>query len=201
MININKVISDIHSDGKYDAMLESIKKTLNIYTPSLKDIKKLVIEDDYYVKEYKDLNRWGELSSVHIKELSLNGNDTLEVKNIKEKINQNITYLTNNEEYEIPSKKIIYAAWTGFITLTIIYVIDNITRVFTHLYITNPNAIYISFAVVFIISILGYIKIVKNHTLQHKKYIQTQKDTRQLIKDALSKKYITINEVYKGETL
>ena len=85
MVNIQKVIKQIHSDGKYDAILDIAKKTLNNNNPTLEDIKQLVLKDTFYLKEYKNLNRWGELSSIHIKELNIKDTDTQEVKDSKQK--------------------------------------------------------------------------------------------------------------------
>jgi len=85
MVNIQKVIKQIHSDGKYDAILDIAKKTFNNNNPTLEDIKQLVLKDTFYLKEYKNLNRWGELSSIHIKELNIKDTDTQEVKDSKQK--------------------------------------------------------------------------------------------------------------------
>ncbi len=199
MVNRQKVTYDILNNGKYDALLDSVKKALNTDKPTQEQVFNLIESDPYYVIEYKDLNRWGELSSVHIKNLEIKESDAQEVKEIKEKLNKTRKYLIDNEEYEVPSKNLIYMAWTGFVALPTIYVIDNVVRVFTHLYITNPEAVYTSFVVVFILSIIGYKKTVNNHTTQHKRYIQTQKDTRALIKNAIEKNYFTFEEVYQGE--
>ncbi|NEW61440.1 hypothetical protein GSY74_09115 [Sulfurovum sp. bin170] len=197
MINIKKVANDIYSDGKYDAMLDSVKKALNSENPSLEAIEKLVIEDSYYVKEYKDLNRWGELTSVHIKELEIKPSDSKEAKKLKEKINKEIDYLILGEEYEIPSKKTIYITWTGFIALPTIYVIDNVVRMFTTLYITHENHIYFSFLIVLILSVWGYLMVSRNHKRQHTRYIKTQKKMRELVKTGLEKNYFSFDEVYK----
>ena len=200
MVNRQKVTYDILNNGKYDALLDTVKKAVRSDMPTEEEVYNLIISDPYYIIEYKDLNRWGELTSVHIKQLEIKEDDTVQAKEIKQKINTNTKFLIENEEYEVPSKNVIYLAWTGFILLPTIYVIDNIVRLFTHLYITNPNGVYASFVVVFILSVIGYKKIVNNHTNKHKRYLQTQVETRALIQDALDKHYITFKEVYKGET-
>lgn len=197
MISIKKVINDIRTDGKYDAILDYIKKTLDSKEPSLEEITKLIKNDPYCIKEYKDLNRWGELSSVHIKKLSVKENEEKESKEIKNKINAQIDYLINGEEYEIPSKKIIYLSWTGFIALPSVYVIDNMVRISTDFYSTHENHVYFSFLIVLIASIWGYLKVVNNHTNQHKRYTQTQVKVRNLVKEGLEKEYYSYNEIYK----
>lgn len=197
MISIKKVINDIRTDGKYDAILDYIKKTLDSKEPSLEEITKLIKNDPYCIKEYKDLNRWGELSSVHIKKLSVKENEDKESKEIKNKINAQIDYLINGEEYEIPSKKIIYLSWTGFIALPSVYVIDNMVRISTDFYSTHENHVYFSFIIVLIVSLWGYLKVNKNHLTQHLRYIQTQKEIRELVKIGLKKEYFSKPEVYK----
>ena len=198
MINIKKVTNDIKTNGKYDAILEHIKDKLKNENPSLEEIEKLIIEDKYYVTEYKDLNRWGELTSVHIKPLEIKKNDSAEAKDAKQKINGKIDYLVLGEEYEVPSKKVIYAAWTGFLLLPSIYVIDNMVRMFTTWYITHSEYVYLSFFVVFILCIWGYFKVVGNHTRQHEQYIQTQTEIRDIVKMGLKKGYFSHNEIYKN---
>lgn len=198
MINIKKVANDIKTNGKYDALFEHIKNKLNNNNPTIDEIEKLLQEDNYYITEYKDLNRWGEITSVHIQSLYIKESDTQEATEIKEKINAKIEYLILGEEYEIPSKKIIYAAWTGFIFLPSVYVIDNMVRMFTTWYVSHKEYVYLSFLVVLVLCIWGYFKVVKNHNNQHKQYIQTQKDIRALVKLGLEKDYFSYNEIYKN---
>ena len=45
-------------------------------------------------------------------------------------------------------------------------------------------------------SIWGYIKVKNNHKNQHKRYLQTQVETRELVKVGLEKEYFTFEEVY-----
>ncbi len=198
MVNRVKVIEDIAHNGKYDAILDVVKKTLSSDEPTLEQITELVDKDPFYITEYKDLNRWGELSSVHIHKLSIKENDSNEVKGSKEQINKNVTYLRNGEEYEVKSKNSIYMAWTGFIALPAIYVIDNMVRLFTDLYIEgNENSVYLSFVIVIVLSVWGYLKVTKNHKNQHEKYLQTQVETHELVRVGLENNYFGFNEVYE----
>ncbi len=198
MINIAKITSEIHCDGRYDAILDVAKKALNSNNPTLEDIQKLIFKDEYYIKEYKDLNRWGELTSVHIKYLEIKDTDTNEIKETKIKINTDIKFLKNREEYEVTSKNGIYAAWTVSIALPSIYIIDNIVRLFTDIYTNNnENSVYFSFVIVLILSAWGYLKTSLNHKRLHKQYIQTQKEMRKLISLGVEQKYFTFSEVYE----
>jgi len=196
MINKVKVVDDIKNDGKYDAILDVVKQALKSDEPITKQIAKLVDDDHFYIKEYKDLNRWGELSSVHINELELKQDESEEVKKLKEQINKNTTYLKNGEEYEIKQKNVIYLAWTGFIALPSIYVLDNLVRI-TGLYDGNEYSVYISFLIVILASVWGYMKVIANHKRQHEKYTQTQVETRVLIKEGLKNKSFGYEEVYQ----
>lgn len=198
MVNIQKVINEIHSDGRYDAILDVAKKTLNSDNPTLEEIENLVKTDTSYIAEYKDLNRWGELTSIHIKDFEIKDTDTKEAKELKEKINMDMKFLKNREEYQVASKNSIYATWTLSIALPAIYVIDNMVRLFTDIYTSNnENSVYLSFVIVVILSTWGYLKMSRQHKHQHKKYIQTQQEMRTLIKDGLEKEYFTFDEVYE----
>ncbi len=196
MISIKKVVGDIKNNGKYDAILEHLKKATNDENPSLEIIKKLVKEDEYYIAEYKDLNRWAEISSVHVQTLKIKESDSSKAKEVKEKINADLDYLVLGEEYQIPSKKVIHAAWTGFVLLPSIYVIDNMVRMFTTWYITSPNYVYLSFAIVTILCLWGFYKVTQNHSRQHKQYGDKQKEIRDLVAKGLEKNYFTYEEVY-----
>ena len=197
MLNIRKVANDILNDGKYDEILDYAKSALDSKEVDLEDIYKLLENDSYYKSAYKDLNRWGELSSVHVKDLLLEDNDTDESIKIKNQINKDLIYLRDLEEYEIESKYVIYLAWTGFIALPSIYVIDNIVRLFTNLYKNNQeNSVYLSFLLAVFFSAWGFFKVTKNHKKQHKRYMQTQKETRELIKLGIENKYFRYEEVY-----
>ena len=199
MTNRLKVIADIAHDGKYDAILDIVKKALGSDTPTIEQITNLVDNDPFYIKEYKDLNRWGELSSVHIHELKINKSDSEKAKYSKEQINTNVKYLRNAEEYEVASKDAIYMAWTGFIALPAIYVIDNMVRLFTDIYKDgNENSVYISFIIVMVLSIWAYLKVKKNHSYQHQKYLQTQVETRELVKNGLEDAYFSFDEIYEA---
>jgi hypothetical protein len=196
MINKLKVVDDIQNDGKYDAILDVAKQTLKSAELTKEQIAKLVDDDPFYIREYKDLNRWGELSSVHVNELEEKQSDTWEFKELKEQINKNVTYLKNGEEYETKQKNVIYLAWTGFIALPSIYVIDNLVRI-TGLYDGNENSVYISFLIVLLASTWGYMKVTTNHKKQHEKYTQTQVETRDLIQDGLKNGIFAYKEVYQ----
>ncbi len=198
MINIKKVVNEIAYDGKYDEILDHVKVALDTKEPDLKQIFKLVNEDELYIKEYKDLNRWGELSSVHVNELDIKDEDSQESIKIKNQINKDVKFLINLEEYEIPSKNVIYLAWTGFIALPSIYVIDNIVRLSTDLYKDNQeNSVYLSFLLVVLIAGWGFFRVVKNHKQKHEKYMRTQKETRELIKLGIENGYFTEQDVYQ----
>ena len=196
MISIKKVANDIKNNGKYDALLEHLKKTSNKEHPTQEEIETVIREDEYYITEYKDLNRWGEISSVHIQTLEIKQSDSDNAKNIKTKINEDLDYLVLGEEYQIPSKKVIHAAWTGFILLPSIYVIDNMVRMFTTWYITDANYVFLSFAIVTLLCLWGYYRVVQNHSRQHKQYIQKRDEIRELVKEGLEKDYFSYEEVY-----
>ena len=196
MVSIKKVANDIQNNGKYDALLEQLKKTSGKEAPTLEEIESLTVEDDYYITEYKDLNRWGEISSIHIQELEIKESDCSEAKAVKEKINRDIDYLVLGEEYQVPSKKIIHAAWTGFVLLPVIYIIDNMVRMFTTWYITHSGYVYLSFSIVAILCLWGYYKVTQNHSRQHKQYSEKQREIKALVKEGLEKGYFSYDEVY-----
>jgi len=195
MINILKVVREIKEDGKYDALLDMVKEKLNKVEPSFDEIHKLVLEDESIIDEYKDLNRWGEISSVHINNLEIKDSDASQTRLDKETINKNVTFLTHGEEYNVEQKNLIYFAWTFFIATPSIYVIDNLVRI-TDMYNNNENSVFISFGIVLFASAWGFMKVKNNHTKMHERYMKTLAQTRELIKLGLEQKNFTFQEVY-----
>jgi len=53
-----------------------LKQASNNQNPTLEEIEKLVTTDKYYIAEYKELNRWGEISSVHVQALEIKESDS-----------------------------------------------------------------------------------------------------------------------------
>jgi len=196
MVNILKVTREIKEDGRYDALLDIVKKKLKSTEPSFEAIQELVLKDESILKEYKDLNRWGEISSVHINTLEVNDTDSKEVKKDKETINKNVTFLTHGEEYHVKQKNVIYLVWTFFIATPSIYIIDNLVRI-TDLYDENENSVFVSFVIVLVASAWGFMKVKSNHMKMHKRYIETLAQTRELVKKGLEKDYFTFEEVYQ----
>ena len=197
VINKEKVAKEILHDGKYDAILDVVKKELSTKTPALQEIRELMDKDVFYIAEYKDLNRWGELSSVHLRVLEMKESDTQKCTAMKETLNKNREFLINAEEYQIPSKSAIYLAWTGFIALPAIYVIDNIVRLATDLYIDGQeSSVYISFFIVVLLSIWGFSKVKNNHSSQHNKYIKLRQECREFVRVGLEKRCFSFEEVY-----
>ena len=198
MINIKKVVNEITNDGRYDAILDVAKKKLGTNNPSLAEIEDLVLNDSYYISEYKDLNRWGELTSVHLKELEIKDTDSSEAVSLKKTINDDMIFIRNREEYEVPSKDIIYFSWTVFIALPSIYIIDNMVRLFTDLYKNNNEiSVYISFGIVVILSLWGYLKVSRSHKQIHAKYIQKQIEMRKFISIGIKENYFSFSEIYE----
>jgi len=196
MVNILKVAREIKEDGKYDALLDIVKTKLKNQDLSFDDIHELVLKDESIVAEYKDLNRWGEISSVHVNELKINDDDSNDAKKTKKGINDSLSFLTHGEEYQIKQKNLIYLVWTFFIATPSIYVIDNLVRILD-MYKDNENSVFISFSVVLIASVWGFMKVRNNHTKMHNRYVSTQAQTRELVKSGLENKYFTYEEVYQ----
>ena len=101
MINIKKVAYQIKHDGMYNTVYIEVLDKLNKEDPSVDDIENLLKEDEYFVWEYKELNRYGELSSVHAKKLEIKDSDDTDTKAFKEELNENVQQLRNLENFEV----------------------------------------------------------------------------------------------------
>ncbi len=66
MIDIEKVSKQIKDDFLYNTILFEIKEDLgpSIKDPSYEEIENMLLNDKKYIKDYKDINRYSELSSI-----------------------------------------------------------------------------------------------------------------------------------------
>ncbi|WP_294967148.1 hypothetical protein [Sulfurimonas sp.] len=198
MINIKKVAYQIKHDGMYNTVYIEVLEKLNKEDPSLDEIETLLLEDDYFVWEYKELNRYGELSSVHAKKLEIKDSDGADAKAFKEELNENTQQLRNLENFEVDSKNSAYSIWIGSAGVMVIFMMHNIIALFSELYKTHGNLVYISYAIVMGFTYWLYKKAKNNHEDQHVNYKVLHAKTKKLIAEGFEKQYFTNEEFYLG---
>ena len=84
MINIKKVAHQVKFDGMYNTVLNEIEEKFDNDNLTVQEIEDILKDDEYFVSEYKELNRYGELSSVHAKKLEIKDTDIKEIISFKE---------------------------------------------------------------------------------------------------------------------
>ena len=198
MINIKKVAHQIKFDGMYNTVYIEVQEKLNNENPSLDEIEQLITDEEYYVWEYKELNRYGELSSVHAKKLLINNEEDSETKKFKENLNEKTQELRNLEMFEVDSKNSAYSIWIGSVGVMVIFMVHNIIALFSELYTTHGSLVYISYALILAFTYWTYKKAKQNHENQHAKYKVLLDKTRLMIKGGLEKKYYTYDECFEG---
>jgi len=198
MVNIKKVANQIKFDGMYNTVYIEVQEELNKEDPSLDEIENLITNKEYYVWEYKELNRYGELSSVHAKKLDIKDDDAKDVKTFKEKLNDKVQSLRNLEMFEVDSKNSAYSIWIGSVGVMVIFMMHNIIALFSELYTTHSSAVYASYALVLALTYWGYKKAKQNHENQHSKYKVLLNDTRDMIKNGMSNNYFTYDDFYEA---
>jgi len=198
MINIKKVAHQIKFDGMYNTVYNEIQEELNNEDPTIQDIEKLLNEKEYFIWEYKELNRYGELSSVHAKKLDIQNSDNETIKNFKTKLNENVQILRNIENFEVDSKNSAYSIWVGSVGVMVIFMAHNIIALFSEYYTTHATFVYAGYAVILGLTYWAYRKAKDNHENQHIRYKILHKETRALIKEGLEKNYFTHDELYEG---
>lgn len=198
MINIKRVAHQIKYDGMYNTVYIEVQEKLNKEDPSLQEIEELLENNEYYIWEYKELNRYGELSSVHAKKLEIKDSDDSDAKNFKEELNKNTQTMRNLEMFEVDSKNSAYSIWIGSAGVMVIFMMHNIIALFSELYKTHGNLVYLSYAIVLGITYWLYKKAKLNHENQHSNYKVLHKNTRAMIAEGLYKKYFTNEEFYIG---
>ena len=196
MINIKKVAHQLKYDGMYNTVLIEIEEELKNEEPTIEEIEELITKNEYYINEYKELNRYGELSSVHAKKLVVNEDD--EQKEFKTKLNENVQQLKNLENFEVDSKNSAYSIWIGSAGVMVVFMAHNIVALFSELYHTHGGLVYSSFAIIMGLTYWAYRKMKNNHEEQHERYKVLHKETRAMIKEGLEKNYFTHEEFFEG---
>lgn len=198
MINIKKVAYQLKYDGMYNTIYIEIKEALNNEDPSLEEIQELISKDEYYIWEYKELNRYGEVSSVHAKTLHINDSEDDKIKEFKTKLNSNVQELRNLENFEVDSKNSAYSIWIGSIGVMVIFMAHNIIALFSELYTTHADIVYISYTIILIATYWGYKKAKQNHEKQHQVYKVLHSNTREMIKQGLENNYFSYDDFYEA---
>ncbi|MEA3330713.1 MAG: hypothetical protein U9Q29_03360 [Campylobacterota bacterium] len=199
MINIKKVAYQIKFDGMYNTIYNEVQEELNNQNPTLEEIESLLHNNsEYYIWEYKNLNRYGELSSVHAKELEIKEDDSQKIKEFKEDLNSKVLKLRQLENFEVDSKNSAYSIWIGSVGVMVIFMAHNIVALFSDLYNTHGTYVYISFAIILAFTYWSYAKVKQNHENQHLKYTALHTDTRAMIKEGLENSYFTYDEFFES---
>ncbi len=200
MINIKKVAHQIKFDGMYNTVYSEVQEKLDNLDPSVDEIEQLITDDEYYIWEYKELNRYGELSSVHAKKLDIKDDESIEAKEFKTKLNDNVQQLKNLENFEVDSKNSAYSIWIGSIGVMVIFMVHNYFALFSDLYNTHENWIYFGYAIILGFTYWGYKRTKANHENQHILYKDLHKETRNMIKEGFEQHYFTHEEFFIGIT-
>ncbi len=198
MVNIKKVAKLIKLDGMYNTIYTEVQDKLNNEDPSLEEIEKLIQKDEYFIWEYKELNRYGELSSVHAKKLDIKDDEPKEVQEFKNYLNEETQKLRNLEMFEVDSKNSAYSIWIGSFGVMVIFMAHNLIALFSEYYTTHSTLVYIGYALILATTYWAYKKAKNNHENQYAKYKVLLKDTRALVKSGLERNYFTFNEFYEA---
>ncbi len=198
MINIKRVAHQLKFDGMYNTVYIEVQEKLKNEDPSVEEIEKLLEDDEYFIWEYKELNRYGELSSVHAKKLEIKDDESSEEKSFKTNLNENVQKLKNIEMFEVDSKNSAYSIWIGSAGVMVIFMMHNIIALFSEYYTTHGALVYISYAGVLGLTYHYYKKAKNNHENQHVNYKVLHKETRAMIKNGFDNNYFTHEEFYQG---
>ena len=197
MVNIKKVAHQIKFDGMYNTVYIEVQEELNNENPTVDEIEELITSKEYYIWEYKELNRYGELTSVHAKKLDIKDEEQESTKTFKEKLNDEVQQLRNLEMFEVNSKNSAYSIWIGSVGVMVIFMAHNLIALFSELYTTHSEMVYISYAAILGVTYWAYKKAKQNHENQHAKYKVLLDDTRKMVKEGLEKHYFTYDEFYE----
>ena len=196
MVNIKKISHEILNDGLYNTLLFEMSEELNNKNPTKNELEKLLETNQAYIAEYKEINRHSELSSVHVKELIVDEKDDKEVANIKKEINKNVQELKNLESFEVDSKNSAYSIWIGSGGVMVLFMTHNVIALFTELYNTHHNLVYLGYAFILFLTYQAYKKMKIAHENKHTIYMNIYQKTKGIINAELLKNSFTNDELY-----
>lgn len=198
MIDIKKVSKQIKDGCLYNTILFEIKEDLGMTkeNPSYEQIENIISKKKKYIQDYKDINRYSELSSIQAIELEIKEEDDSSCKEVKNDINEKIGKLKALENFSVDSTHSAYEIWIGSGGIMVLFMTHNIIALFSDLYKTHGVYVYLSFAVIMGFTFWAYVKIKRNHEKQHNIYNILYEKTENLIANAFSKSYITKTELY-----
>ena len=198
MIDLQKVSKQLKDECLYNTIYYEIQEELgqNIKDPSYEQIENLLENNKKYIQDYKDVNRYSELSSIQALELNINEEDDKTCQEVKSEINEKVEKLKALENFSVDSTYSAYEIWIGSAGVMVIFMTHNIIALFSELYNTHGTYVYLSFSIILGLTFWGYIKIKKNHEKQHNLYNILYEKTQNIIETAFSNKYITKVELY-----
>jgi hypothetical protein len=195
MIDLQKVSKQVKDDFLYNTILYDMQEVFG-KDITYEQIEELLLSESKYIQEYKDINRYSELSSIQALELEISQNDEKSCSDVKKDINENVGKLKALENFSVDSTYSAYEIWIGSAGVMVIFMTHNIIALFSELYTTHGVYVYTSFAAILGLTFWGYIKIKKNHEKQHSLYNILYEKTQNIIDNAFSKHYITKTELY-----
>ena len=195
MIDMYKVAFQIKDDSLYNTILFEMKEELN-KEPSYSEIESLLTSNKKYIQDYKDINRYSELSSIQAQELVIYENDEEVCKESKQSINTNVGKLKALENFSVDSTHSAYEIWIGSAGVMVVFMMHNIIALFSELYYTHTFMVYSSFVVVLALTFVCYKKIKTNHEKQHVLYNELYEKTEKMITFACMNNYISERELY-----
>ena len=196
MVNIEKISNQILHDGLYNTLLFEIKEKLSVQIVTKEMVKNLLKSDSFFTSEYKEINRQSELSSIQIQKVQIKDDETLHVKDFKEGLNENIQTLKNLENFETDSKNSAYLIWIGSIGVMVLFMVHNVIALFSELYTTHETLVYGLYMLILFFTYLGYLKIKKNHDMQHEIFQSVYLKTKKMLKFGFQNSYFSYDEVY-----
>jgi len=196
MVNLKKTSYQILNDGLYNTLLYEMSEKLENKNPTQSELEELLKISPSYIAEYKEINRHSELSSVQVKELLINDEDTQEVKKTKQDINDNVQKLKNLENFEVDSKNSAYSIWIGSAGVMVLFMAHNIIALFTELYNTHHTFVYLGYAFILYLTYIAYKKMKNSHENKHSVYKDIYSTTKAMMKTGLESKYFTYDELY-----
>ncbi|MCW8837507.1 MAG: hypothetical protein OQK11_02275 [Thiovulaceae bacterium] len=196
MVNVKKISHQILDDGLYNTILFEMCEELDKKNPTPSEIENLLTSNTSYIKEYKEINRHSEISSIQIKTLLSKAEDSTDAKDNKKLINENIQQLKNLENFEVDSSNSAYSIWIGSVGVMILFMAHNVIALFSELYTTHSMMVYGLYSIVLALTYIVYKKIKQNHEQQHLRYQKLYSNTKEQIQKGLEKDYFTYKELY-----
>ncbi|MCF6205946.1 MAG: hypothetical protein L3J47_03485 [Sulfurovum sp.] len=197
MLNEERVINEIMHVGLYDLVLQDVQKIMGKEKPSADEVKTVLHTHPEILRDYMQTNVEYNLSNIHLKNIDTQNIDP-SVREIAEKINQNLNTMREIEKYTLD--------FEHSSTLVLIFSVEFFVLFSAQYLIVLLNLkewqwwIYAFFSLSIVAAWWYAKKVRKKYEVNNKRYEALYEETLRLIEALEHNGHLQKSDLYIGES-